>query len=94
VNTYLSDKYVADISCDALRKLVLTNQAEVYAWGCNNHGQVRNGRKIYLLIPAKVNYFNGENVMAISCKYFHSLELTESGLIFSWGLNNSGQLGL
>jgi alpha-tubulin suppressor-like RCC1 family protein len=46
------------------------------------------------LIPIKVNGFNDEKVVMISCGYCHSMALTESGRVFVWGSNSKGQLGL
>jgi alpha-tubulin suppressor-like RCC1 family protein len=41
--------------------------------------------------PTKLNGFDSEKVVMISCGYRHSLAL--SGRVFSWGNNSSGQLG-
>ena len=41
-----------------------------------------------------LNAFNGEKVKAISCGFNHSLALTESGRVFSWGSNKYKQLGV
>jgi hypothetical protein len=92
LNKYLSDEQVIDICCGEYHTLVLTNSGEVYAWGQNKSGQIGNGMSNQL-IPIKVNGFNGEKVIQISCGYHHSMALTESGRVFSWGNNESGQLG-
>jgi hypothetical protein len=42
----------------------------------------------------KSNAFNGEIVKAISCGFGHVLALSESGCVYSWGINSSGQLGV
>jgi alpha-tubulin suppressor-like RCC1 family protein len=42
----------------------------------------------------KMNGFNDEKVIQISCGYWHLMALTESGSAFSWGYNSSGQLGV
>ncbi len=95
LNQYLSDKQIIDICCGSELTLVLTNSGEVYAWGKNSYGQIGNGRSghnKYQLIPIKVNGFNDEKVIQISCGKWHSMALTESGRIFSWGSNKSRQL--
>jgi RCC1 and BTB domain-containing protein len=94
LNQYLSDKNIIDICCGHNFSVVLTSNGEVYAWGENRNGQIGNGSKeLYQLIPSKVNGFNDEKVVMISCGSLHSMALTESGLVFSWGNNSSGQLG-
>jgi alpha-tubulin suppressor-like RCC1 family protein len=92
LNEYLSDEQVIDVCCGEYHTLVLTNSGEVYAWGDNRSGQIGNGRRVQS-IPIKVNGLNGEKVIQISCGYYHSMALTESGRVFSWGNNESGQLG-
>jgi RCC1 and BTB domain-containing protein len=94
LNEYLCDKNIIDICCGFGHSLVLTNSGEVYAWGLNEYGQVGNRSYSKQLIPQKVNGFNDEKVVMISCGSHHSMALTESGHVFSWGLNACGQLGL
>jgi len=40
------------------------------------------------------DYFTGKAVCFISAGYEHSLALTLNGLIYAWGSNNRGQLGI
>jgi alpha-tubulin suppressor-like RCC1 family protein len=40
-----------------------------------------------------VNGFYNEKVVMISCGGYHSMALTKSGFVFSWGYNCDGQLG-
>jgi alpha-tubulin suppressor-like RCC1 family protein len=96
LNKYLSDKQIIDICCGFRHSLVLTNSGEVYAWGRNIEGQIgirRNSRKKCQLIPIKLNGFNDEKVIQISCGSWHSMALTENGLVFIWGSNKKGRLG-
>jgi alpha-tubulin suppressor-like RCC1 family protein len=97
LNKNLSDKQIIDTCCGVSHSLVLTNSGQVYAWGSNEFGQIGNERSDKnecQLIPIKVNGFNEEKVIQISCGGYHSMALTESGRVFSWGRNISGQLGL
>jgi alpha-tubulin suppressor-like RCC1 family protein len=73
---------------------VLTNCGEVYAWGYNYWGQIGNGCNNDQSIPFKVNGFNDERVVMISCGWSHSMALTECGHVYSWGNNEFGQLGI
>ncbi len=88
MNEYLGDKQVIDIFCGEKHSLVLTNSGDVYAWGCNYWGQVgigRSGLNEFQSIPMKVNVFNDEKVVMISCGGLHLMALTERGHVFSWG---------
>jgi alpha-tubulin suppressor-like RCC1 family protein len=96
LNKYLSDKQIIDVCCGDCHSLVLTNSGEVYAWGWNGWGLIGNGildEYQYDLVPTKVNGFNDEKVVMISCGWSHSMALTEGGHVFSWGSNYFGQLG-
>jgi hypothetical protein len=94
VNEVLSDLNISDVKCGYSHTLLLTSSGEVYAWGCNKNGQIGNGCNAEQLTPIKVNDFNDERIVMISCGYWHSMALTESGRVFSWGCNGFGQLGI
>ncbi len=96
LNQYLSDKkiIVVDICCGDWHSLALTNDGEVYAWGWNSSGQIGNGNNENQVEPTKVTGFNNQKVIMISTGLCHSMALTESGRVFSWGNNEWGQLGI
>jgi hypothetical protein len=94
VNSFLSDLNINSIKCGAFHSLALTQNGELYAWGINSNGETGNGSEEKLqLLPIKVNGFNEEIIM-ISCGFSHSMALTKSGQVFSWGSNRREQLGI
>ncbi len=46
------------------------------------------------MTPIKLNDFNDEKIIAISCGFHHSMAITDCGHVYSWGRNQFGQLGL
>jgi hypothetical protein len=94
VNEISSDLNIIDVKCGLFHTLLLTSSSEVYAWGYNFHGEIGNGCNAVQLTPVKVNGFNGERIFMISCGSSHSMVLTESGRVYSWGENIFGQLGI
>jgi RCC1 and BTB domain-containing protein len=94
LNPYLKDELVIEIRCGAYHSLVLASSGEVYAWGANYFGQIGNGCNKNQLTPIKLNGFNGERVVMISCGFVHSMALTECGHVYGWGYNGFGQLGI
>jgi alpha-tubulin suppressor-like RCC1 family protein len=94
LNSYLKDKQIIDVKCGYEHTLVLTNNNEVFGWGRNDLGQVGNGSFDDVLVPIQVNKFLDEKVKGISCGRNHSMMLTESGHVYSWGNNLYGQLGI
>ncbi len=94
LNQYLSDKKIIDIKCGTGHSLALTASEDVLGWGWNSYGQIGNRSNASQVIPFKIKGFNNEKIKAISCGSSHSLALTESGRVYSWGWNGFGQLGL
>jgi alpha-tubulin suppressor-like RCC1 family protein len=95
LNEYLVHELIVQISCGHLRALALTRNGDVYAWGYNEFGVIGIGSDIkFQLIPIKLSGFSGKKVILISSGFEHSLALTLEGHVFSWGRNESGQLGI
>jgi hypothetical protein len=75
--------------------LALSNLGQVFAWGNYVFGQTGNGKGIEPQSqPILLNGFENGEVITISCGLQHSLAITKCGSLFSWGRNESGQLGL
>ncbi len=84
LNHYLSDKHIIDICCGDCHSLVLSNCGVETVW--DKLGQIgTNWDKLGMQV--KVNAFNDEKVVVISCDGWHSMALTESGRVYSWGYN-------
>jgi alpha-tubulin suppressor-like RCC1 family protein len=94
INNCLNGKNVADISCGGYHCLILTQCGQVFAFGKNYFGQIGNNCNTNQLTPIKLEQFANEKVIAISCGLYHSVALTQSGNVFSWGYNDDGQLGI
>ena len=97
----LSHLRVKKISAGANHVLALTDDGEVYAWGCGEQGQL--GRRVLerhkrlALHPTRItprrHRFHG-GIISMVCGSYHSFLLAADGTVFSVGLNNYGQLGL
>jgi alpha-tubulin suppressor-like RCC1 family protein len=75
--------------------LALRNDGTVWAWGRNNQGQLGDGTygdENNRLTPVQVQDLN--NVTAIAAGGYYSVALTQDGTVWTWGHNNSGQLGI
>ena len=49
--------------------------------------------KPYQPYPTRVQSLNNKKIIAISCGETHTLALTDSGHLYSFGANGCGQLG-
>ncbi|XP_053998303.1 RCC1 and BTB domain-containing protein 1-like isoform X1 [Hylaeus anthracinus] len=94
VHSTLADKKVVCISCGHSSSIAVTNDGEVYSWGSNATGQLGIGNYINQLIPHKVALPSGVIIKKVMCGYSHALALSYEGVLYVWGENKYGQLGL
>jgi alpha-tubulin suppressor-like RCC1 family protein len=86
MNKLLSSLKISEIKCGYHHSLALTQYGEVYAWGGNYYGQIGNTNFDDQLTPKKILFPDEDIVIMISCGIKHSIALTESGIIYSWGI--------
>ena len=83
----------ADVKSSNGFSIGLSTQGDLYTWGENNFGQLglgTSGTGTYMSLPQKVTV-SGVKFTDISAGAggFHSLALTDSGEIYSWGYTDS-----
>lgn len=67
----------------------------MFCWGSNKYGQLGiSSQDDAHPSPAELIKFKLLFISLITCGSYHSLALTSSGNIFSWGCNRYGQLGI
>ena len=86
------------ISCGAFYSLLLTSSGSLYATGSNEFGQFGNSininTNIFTLNPYDImNHIQGK-IVSISCGYASTAILTDSGVLYTTGSNQYGQLGI
>ncbi|KAF8820556.1 regulator of chromosome condensation (RCC1) repeat-containing protein [Cardiosporidium cionae] len=89
---------VCNISCGKRHSILLTSTGNVWVWGANKYGQLGLGSNAELLSiehnePALLDKFT-EPIRNVACGSYHSVAVGVHGGAFSWGRNNTGQLGL
>uniref|UniRef100_A0A061R4H9 Regulator of chromosome condensation n=1 Tax=Tetraselmis sp. GSL018 TaxID=582737 RepID=A0A061R4H9_9CHLO len=74
--------------------LAASKSGEVYCWGANDFGQLGLGDLEPRNAPhALLHKFTRSKIVRVAAGARHSLAVTESGELFSWGSNDCGQLG-
>lgn len=95
----LSD--VKAISAGGGFTLALKNDGTVWAWGCNENGELGNGvfdAKTEMNLndqrnePIEVSML--QDVIEIAAGGSHAMAITRDGSIWAWGSNDEGQLGV
>lgn len=89
---------IKEISCGDFHSLALDKEGKVYSWGGGglsyNKGQLGLGHTRDIETPTLVESLCGEKIVQISAGGFHSLALTEQGLVYSWGSGIYGENGV
>lgn len=95
-NGVLSYKKIIQVAAGKLHSLAIDSAGSVFSWGYNGFGQLGNGNNLSSNLPVYV-FSNGalknEKIIYIDGGNAHSIALSESGKIFTWGWNAFGQLG-
>ncbi|KDO26141.1 hypothetical protein SPRG_08502 [Saprolegnia parasitica CBS 223.65] len=88
---------VVKVAAGENHSLALTTGGQIFSWGSNSFGQLGFPLKLTSassrLSPKRIDAFKGVVVVDIAASSVHSVALTESGHVFSWGSNKKGQLG-
>jgi hypothetical protein len=90
----LDDK-VKLIACGDSHTMVTTDNNYIVMWGKNRVGQCGNGTNEEIAeLPFKVKINENSDIKSIVCGAEHSLVLYGNGIVYGWGYNHFGQLGL
>uniref|UniRef100_A0A0D9VH12 RCC1-like domain-containing protein n=1 Tax=Leersia perrieri TaxID=77586 RepID=A0A0D9VH12_9ORYZ len=89
----LKDITISQISGGWRHTMALAADGKLYGWGWNKFGQVGVGDNEDHCFPVQVNFPNEQKIVQVACGWRHTLALTETKNVFSWGRGTSGQLG-
>jgi alpha-tubulin suppressor-like RCC1 family protein len=89
----LNGKFIKDVAAGAVHTVVLSNDGQVFTFGCNDNGQlgatsVVGNSKVPVALDIELAF-----ITAISAGAAHTVALAQSGALFAWGSNLNGQLG-
>ncbi|MCP5524754.1 MAG: tandem-95 repeat protein [Verrucomicrobiales bacterium] len=76
--------------------VALLDDGTVWAWGYNYYGELGNGTTVHSTIPVPVQApaaWVGHKVTGIGAGGYHTVALLDDGKVWSWGRNDSGELG-
>ncbi|OHS95852.1 hypothetical protein TRFO_10251 [Tritrichomonas foetus] len=83
------------VCCGNFFTFLLTDTAEVYCMGHNNHGQLGLGNQANSISePTFCMALLGVPVISMAAGSSHSLALSATGVVFGAGSNKQGQLGI
>lgn len=66
---------------------------EVFSWGSGVNYQLGTGNAHIQKLPCKIDALHGSFVKVVSASKFHSVAVTNSGEVYTWGFGRGGRLG-
>lgn len=94
LDDYSEDFMVCEIACGYYHTIALTNTGAVYSFGRNDYGQLGLFNKENKRWPHRIESLVHEKIVQITCGCYHTLFLTNKGVVYAVGRNNHGQLGI
>uniref|UniRef100_A0A8C6MXG7 RCC1 domain containing 1 n=1 Tax=Mus spicilegus TaxID=10103 RepID=A0A8C6MXG7_MUSSI len=85
---------VHQLELGAEHVLLLCAAGQVFSWGSGRHGQLGHGTLEAELEPRLLEALQGLRMAKVAAGGWHSVCLSETGDIYIWGWNESGQLAL
>ncbi len=73
---------------------VLTTSNQLFAWGCNDFGQLGVGDRRYRQQPTLVNFAEAKSIERMFSYMRSQLALLADGRLYAWGNNEHGLLGI
>ncbi|XP_036391543.1 RCC1 domain-containing protein 1-like isoform X1 [Megalops cyprinoides] len=74
--------------------VLLTASGTMYTWGSSSHGQLGHGELGREEEPRPVEALWGVAIRGVAAGGWHSICISDGGDMYTWGWNESGQLGL
>ena len=92
----LINQRIIQITCGEFHSMALSNTGDLYTWGMGFEGQLGlNNQYKVASSPRYLNFFYKKPVKFVCCGYNYSLAITrDDSLLYGWGENKLGQLGL
>ena len=92
----LAGQRITSVAAGNRYSVALSSTGEIYTWGENTQGQLGDGTTTHRSVPVKLTRSEaiaGVSFSAISAGEDHTLALSSTGEIYTWGENFQGQLG-
>ncbi|URD76716.1 Regulator of chromosome condensation (RCC1) repeat [Musa troglodytarum] len=81
------------IAAGAEHTAAVTEDGDLYGWGWGRYGNLGLGDRNDRLIPEKVASIKGEKMVLVACGWRHTITVSSSGNLYTYGWSKYGQLG-
>ncbi len=87
---------IISFACGSGHVLAISDNFSLYSWGCGANAALGFGSKTDVLNPRLLRIIEDgtpQDIIAVSCGKYHSMCITKSRQIYSWGTGQGGRLG-
>ncbi|KQJ82706.1 hypothetical protein BRADI_5g10580v3 [Brachypodium distachyon] len=81
------------IAAGAEHTAAVTEDGDLYGWGWGRYGNLGLGDRNDRFVPEKVSLVEGEKMVLIACGWRHTITVSSSGILYTYGWSKYGQLG-
>ena len=85
---------VLEVKTGAYHTVFLDTFGLVYVCGLNSNGQLGSGEGVEAKTPMNVAKIASQNITSIASGHYHVFGIGEDGVMWAWGANSFGQLGV
>lgn len=84
---------VTSVGCGFAHTVAVCSSYDVLAWGSGFKGKLGLADDHNRMTPTSIPTLKRKHIRDIACGSFHTLAVTETGDVYSWGIGERGQLG-
>lgn len=92
VNALLG-QVVTLVTCGSYHTAAVTNNGHLFTWGGGMYGKLGHGNETGCSIPQRVEALGGVAVKSVACGSRHTVAVTSTGSLYSWGDQDNGVAG-
>ncbi|KAK1419253.1 hypothetical protein QVD17_28417 [Tagetes erecta] len=81
------------VAAGAEHTVAITEDGELYGWGWGRYGNLGLGDRKDRNIPEKASIISGEKMVLVACGWRHTISVSSSGDLYTFGWSKYGQLG-
>ncbi|CAK7354710.1 unnamed protein product [Dovyalis caffra] len=81
------------VAAGAEHTVAVTEDGELYGWGWGRYGNLGLGDRNDRVVPERVSVVNGEKMLMVACGWRHTISVSSSGALYTYGWSKYGQLG-
>ncbi|ETI31607.1 hypothetical protein F442_21298 [Phytophthora nicotianae P10297] len=93
-NGCMAPPMISAICAGSTHNLALSAGGDVFSWGNGVDGQLGHGSAVSEWVPRQLEYFKDISITDISCGASHSMAISQTGVVYTWGRGTEGQLGI